>query len=433
MQRLCTQLGPEACPYFDKYLVCVTAGTMFWARNSKLYTDHLPKLFRETRREFSQSYFDNGKIEHALERLIPTLTRLKGRTIVDIQPAPKPLALYFPQYHAFPENDRFWGEGFTEWTLLNRSTFRAKKPLGFDSGGLGYYNLLEKKVRARQAKIARMHGVHGFCYYHYWFSGKGAPKDHKVMYKVLEGMLEDGEPNLPFMLAWANEPWVRTWTGVSAGKKDILLEQNYGDQSEWREHFNYLLRFFQHPKYIRVQGKPVFAIYRTGHVGKKLRPMVTLWKKMAVKFGLQGLHIVDSINQFYLASIDEPFSVSGVVDASYHFILGRAASMENLPSMSGPDKVQYWGATVSFDRRPRSGDYDYPVLRNPVEFGMAYSAMISRLSSLPGREIDVALNFICAWNEWNEQAVLEPEETTGFELIQQILSTVTQVPVRAVF
>ena len=136
---------------------------------------------------------------------------------------------------------------------------------------------------------------------------------------------------------------------MSAGKEDILLEQNYGDQSE--SGALQLLPGFFSTQNTFVQGKPVFAIYRI--TGKKLRPMVTLWKKMAVKSGLQGLHIVDSINQFYLASIDEPFSVSGVVDASYHFILGRAASMENLPSMSGLTKSSI-GVPPCFDRRPRS-------------------------------------------------------------------------------
>jgi len=434
MERLCTQLGLEACPYFEKYLASITAGTMFWARNSRLYTEHLPRLFESIRNELSQDYSDNNRIEHALERLIPTLSRLNGRMIGDIQPAPKPVALYFPQYHSFSENDRFWGEGFTEWTLLNKTTFfGVNKPLNFESGGLGYYNLLDVKVRARQASIARSHGVYGFCYYHYWFSGEGAPHDNKVMYKVLETMLQDGEPNLPFMLAWANEPWTKTWTGTTKSKHALLIDQKYGGQDEWRKHFTYLLRFFQHPNYIRNKGKPVFAIYRTGHVKEKLRPMITLWKRMAVDSGLPGLHIVDSINHFYTSGIDKGFDVSGVVDASYHFMLGEPASMRNLPSMSGFDKIQYWGSTVGFDRRPRSGDYNFPILRTPHEFGSAYSAMISRLSTMPGREIDVGFNFICAWNEWNEQAVLEPDERWGFQRLQNILNVVNNVPVRAIF
>jgi len=434
MERLCAQLGLEACPYFEKYLASITAGTMFWARNSRLYTEHLPRLFESIKNELSQNYSDNNRIEHALERLIPTLSRLNGRMIGDIQPAPKPVALYFPQYHSFSENDRFWGEGFTEWTLLNKTTFfGVHKPLDFESGGLGYYNLLDKKVRARQASIARSHGVYGFCYYHYWFSGEGAPHNHKVMYQVLETMLEDQEPNLPFMLAWANEPWTKTWTGMTKSKRALLIDQKYGEEDEWREHFVYLLHFFQHPNYIRNNGKPVFAIYRTGHVKQKLRPMITLWKRMAVDSGLPGLHIVDSINHFYTSMIDEGFDVRGVVDASYHFMLGEPASMRNLPSMSGFDNIQYWGSTVRFDRRPRSGDYNFPILRTPHEFGSAYSAMIARLSTMPGREIDVGFNFICAWNEWNEQAVLEPDEWWGFQRLQEILKVVNNVPVRAVF
>lgn len=433
MDTLCTLLGRDACPGFQKYLVTIVAGSMFWARNSEMFVKHLPDLKNAINDKFSKSYVPNGKIEHALERMIPSITRFKGKVISEIQPAPKPVALYFPQFHKFPENDKFWGDGFTEWTLLNRTKYGARVPMSFTDGGLGFYNLLDVEVRRRQAEIARKYGVYGFSYYHYWFSGKGAPPNHKVMFRVLEQMLADGEPNVPFMLTWANEPWMRTWSGVQSSGETMLIEQTYGDEDEWTEHFDYLSRFFRHPNYIRVRGKPVFAIYRTGHIAENLRPMLTLWKKLAAERGWDGIHIVDSINNFYLGNIDDAYDVQGIIDASYHFVLGSAASMDNLPSMSGGNGVQYWGSTVGFDKRPRTGDYDYPILRTPSEFGMAYTAMIERLSMLSGREIDVGFNFICAWNEWNEQAVLEPDDRWKFGFLEQISSALQKVPVKPVY
>merc|ERR1719343_158103 len=122
-------------------------------------------------------------------------------------PALKPIGIYFPQYHPIPENDKFWGTNFTEWTLLKPfEAPRIRKPLSVENGGLGYYDLRDVEVRRRQGELARRHGVHGFVYYHYWFS---SVEGGKVMYKVPELRIQDGHPDTPFMLSWANEEWSR--------------------------------------------------------------------------------------------------------------------------------------------------------------------------------------------------------------------------------
>ena len=434
VKELCSMMDAAACEGFDKYLLAITAGSMFWARNTDTFYKHLPSLL--TRADFksrvAKTYIEDGSYEHALERLIPSMVRFRGHDIAQIQPAPKPVALFFPQYHAIPENDQHWGKGFTEWTLLNKTGSFAKVPLSYAEGGLGYYDLLDFKIRARQAQLAKKYGIYGFCYYHYWFSGEGAPTDHKVMYRALEKMLLDGEPDLPFMLSWANEPWVRTWSGV-AGTADLLIPQEYGGPEEWKAHFEYLLRFFKHPNYIKVRNIPLLAIYRLGHLKKKLEPMILLWKTLAREYGLAGLHIVETVNHFSLDGIDAAMDVDDLIDSSYHFNLAAGASLNNLPSMSSKSIPQYWGVTSRFDRRPRTGDYDFPMLRTPNEFVMWYEQMIARLGQLPGREVDQGFNFICAWNEWNEQAVLEPDSRWGFQALEGISRVLVKVPLQPIF
>jgi lipopolysaccharide biosynthesis protein len=434
MQELCLMMGTTACSGFDKYLLSIVSGSMFWARNSDIFYKYLPSLLalHDFRKGLANKYVDNGSFEHALERLVPSMVRFRGRDIVQIQPAPKPIALFFPQFHAIPENDKNWGKGFTEWNLLNQTDFIAKVPLPYAEGGLGYYDLLEKKIRARQAQIARRYGIFGFCYYHYWFSGEGAPKSHKVMYRAIEKMLLDGEPDLPFMLSWANEPWVRTWTGV-AQADGTLISQEYGDSEEWKAHFEYLLRFFRHPNYIKVRNKPVFAIYRLGHLKEKLAPMILLWRTLAREYGLPGIHVVETINHFSLSGVDPRFEAEGLIDSSFRFNFGNAASTDNLPSMSSKSIPQYWGIYNGFDRRPRTGDYNYTMLKTPNEFVMWYKTMIERLGQLPGRQIDQGFNFVCAWNEWNEQAVLEPDSRWEFQALKGISKVLQEVPVQPIF
>lgn len=268
----------------------VVAGSSWWIKWKSLEVEKWMGQYEKVHSQLTRGYTKNLGVEHFIERLIPTMVS----RIAEITPAPRVFAMYFPQYHAFPENDRFWGVNFTEWTLLK--PFEAdppvRKPLPEDQGGLGYYNLLDLKTRQRQAELAKEYGVTGFAYYHYWFSGSHAPENHLVMTGLFDSLMKDGEPNLPFFLSWANEPWNRRWTGQNSG--EILLSQEYGDEEEWREHFMYLLKFFQHPNYEKVDGRPVFAMYRPGHIGERFAPMVELWQGLARENGFPGLHIVVS-------------------------------------------------------------------------------------------------------------------------------------------
>ena len=198
MKRLFEMLSPSVA--FPHDSLKIVAGTMFWARYAALRPLELAKSYSTIMADMKPGYVDDGTMAHAFERFIPTVINSAGRALAQMPPAPKVIAIYFPQYHSFPENERFWGTNSTEWTLLR--PFKRKgirKPLDEARGGLGYYNLTSTDVRRRQGEMAKQHGVHGFMYYHYWFTAKNV-RENKVMYKIPELMLADGEPAVPFFL-----------------------------------------------------------------------------------------------------------------------------------------------------------------------------------------------------------------------------------------
>jgi len=189
----------------------------------------------------------------------------------------RPLAIYLPQFHPIPENDEWWGKGFTEWTNVAKA-----KPL-FEGhyqphlpGDLGFYDLRLAEIREAQAKMAKEHGIEGFCYYHYWFNGK------RILERPFNEVIASGKPDFPFMLCWANENWTRVWDG---GEKHILLEQKYSEPDNI-EHIKSLIPTFKDPRYIRVDGKPVFVIYRSSLI-PDTKTMLNCWRCEAAKEGLE--------------------------------------------------------------------------------------------------------------------------------------------------
>ncbi len=174
----------------------------------------------------------------------------------DLAPSPplRAVAFYLPQYHPVAENDAFWGPGFTEWRNVARA--RPRFP-GHNQphlpADLGFYDLRLPEVRAEQANLARAAGLSGFCYYHYWFAGR------RLLHRPFDEVLASSEPDFPFMLCWANENWTRAWDG---GAREVLLQQSYSD-TDTRAHARHLAPAFDDPRYIRVEGRPVFAVYNT--------------------------------------------------------------------------------------------------------------------------------------------------------------------------
>jgi len=186
----------------------------------------------------------------------------------------RPIAIYLPQFYPTPENDEWWGMGFTEWTNVAKAKPRFsghyQPHLPAD---LGFYDLRVPEVRELQAQLAKEYGIYGFCYYHYWFNGR------RILERPVNEILESKKPDFPFMLCWANENWTRCWVSK---KTDILLKQNYNLEDD-RNHIQYLINnVFKDPRYIRIDNKPVFAIYRSTHI-PHIEQTLKLWREEAAK------------------------------------------------------------------------------------------------------------------------------------------------------
>ncbi|OIW34296.1 hypothetical protein CONLIGDRAFT_745 [Coniochaeta ligniaria NRRL 30616] len=327
-----------------------------------------------------------------------------GASAADKAYSVKPIAYIFPQFHPIPENDEFWSVNFTEWTNVKKVTTNAwgieiQQP----TDEVGYYNLLDYSTRSRYAKHARDSGLYGFVYHHYWF---GRP----VMEKVLTSMLEDGQPDTPFMLNWANEPWTARWDGNDASK--ILLKQTYGDIDAWREHFNWLLPFFRHPNQIRVNGKVQFMVYNGIHMHDAGKRMYSAWRKWAIEEGLGGLDIIETRIQ-----PDNP-EERGLTDAvnEFGFRSGGGHDGTTWASINRLGKVYHRGAAVSFDNTPRhpaDGGAATNIFAHPSLWKFHILNLIRRIKLDPNPQGEENFLFINAFNEWGEGNVLEPSKQWG--------------------
>lgn len=193
------------------------------------------------------------------------------------------IAFYLPQFHPIPENDDWWGKGFTEWTNVVKA-----KPLfsGHHQpnvpADLGFYDLRVPEVRIAQANLARDHGIEGFCYWHYWFAGK------RLLERPFNEVLKSGQPDFPFCLAWANQTWTGIWHGAP---NRILIKQTYPGRNDYEAHFNCLLKAFTDDRYIKVDSKPVFIVYAP-HELPNPKLFTDCWRELAYKSGLKGIYLL---------------------------------------------------------------------------------------------------------------------------------------------
>ncbi len=203
----------------------------------------------------------------------------------------KMIAILFPQFHEIPENNEFWGKGFTEWTLLkNIPRIVNGQIIKQPHEDIGYFNLTDYNHRKYIRVLADKYNIYGFCFYHYWFKNK------KVMYEPTELMLLDGEPNKPFVFCWANEQWTKRWDG---GINEILIKQEYCEKGNI-EHFYYLLPFFKHNNYMKKCNKPIFIFYRIEkHDKNDIINIINLWNELAIKEGfIDGIHFMRFLGPF---------------------------------------------------------------------------------------------------------------------------------------
>ncbi|CAE7231378.1 wxcX, partial [Symbiodinium sp. CCMP2456] len=391
-------------------------GNMYWARFNAVPFGGLAKALPSIWPKLEG-------VEVELGNFAVSALRGAGGYVGELPMAPKVMAIYFPQYHQFPENDEFHGEGFTEWTHLKPfvdETNELRKPLSSEKGGLDYYDLTQRDVRKRQAELADQYGVYGFMIYHYWFNGQNV-KNSSVMWKIPHLMLQDGQPDKPFFFSWANRRWERGYGEHATG--EVLIEQDYANETGWKEHFNYLLPYFQHRNYKKINNKPVFAIYFPQEIGEKLAPMMNNWHLLAKQNGFGGIYFLRTVS-----GAGGPSFMPSLFDASFHFMAvcercGRPASGEDKDFIT--TWPQYWGATTGFDNRVRGCSQRYRA--SPEEFKTGLIESFRNMSHTPNRRINENLYFIAAWNEWNEQGVLEPDHLHSFAYLKALQDAVETI------
>jgi lipopolysaccharide biosynthesis protein len=189
------------------------------------------------------------------------------------------IAVVLPQFHPIAENDTWWGKGFTEWRNVAKAQPQFKGHYQPHlPGELGFYDLRLPETREAQAALAAEHGISGFCYYHYWFNG------HRLLHRPIDEIAASGQPDFPFCLCWANENWSRAWDG---GDREVLLQQNYTAQDD-EAHIRFLLRFFRDRRYIRLDGKPLFIVYKADQLPQPQRTF-DLWRRIAQAEGVGEL------------------------------------------------------------------------------------------------------------------------------------------------
>lgn len=348
--------------------------------------------------------------------------------------------MYLPQFHRTEENDKWWGEGFTEWTAVKAAVplysghKQPKVPLNNN-----YYNLLEKETMSHQAELMKKYGIDGQCFYHYYFKdGK------KVLEKPAENLLKWKEINMPFCFCWANSSWVRTWSNISNGnvwsdkfekiEKDsygrgILLEQKYGREQEWKKHFEYLLPFFNDERYIKIDNKPIFLFFATNQLFV-LHQMIDYWRELALKAGLQGLYFIgmntanvknglDAVllnaPNMYL-NFDKVERIGGICRPNYKEIWEKILS-----ASINETGDTYFGAVINYDDTPRRGKNGCSFKNFSLEtFADGMQKLYQKCASLNHEFV-----FINAWNEWGEGMHLEPDEENGYAYLEAVLNAKT--------
>jgi hypothetical protein len=340
------------------------------------------------------------------------------------------IAFYLPQYHTIPENDKWWGKGFTDW-----DTVRKAKPLfkghwqPHIPGELGYYNLLDPGVREKQAELAREHGIEGFCYYHYWLGG-----GKRLLERPFEEVLTSGRPDFPFCLAWANHPWAATWFG--AGDR-LLIEQVYPGKEDYKAHFEYLLKAFRDPRYIRVNGKPLFYICLPVNI-PEIKKVADLWNSLANKAGLNGIHCIgENISQDRQKEmgLDSSCYVRhrhiGFLNRNKSiFINLKIISKKLLFSYIQTPEIYSFPEAMKFFIHPASSNINvYPSIvpnwdntprmdRKGVVLTGATPELFREhvrdvLKKIEHKPFENRIAFIKSWNEWAEGNYLEPDQKFG--------------------
>lgn len=344
----------------------------------------------------------------------------------------KVLAMHLPQYHSIPENDEWWGKGFTDWINVKKAKplFKGHQqpvvPLNNN-----YYDMTDINTINSQAQMARKYGVYGFCYYHYWFNGK------MLLEKPCEILKDHKEVDINYCFCWANETWARTWDGK---EKDILIQQAFGGKKDWKAHIEYLIPFFKDNRYIKIDNRPVMFFYSCIRI-EDFNQMIDYWNGILESQGLNKIYVVEFVNSFNNGKNEinsdvlvefQPhcvtrYTVSNLIKAkrlickkagltdflSYDYVWKKL--INNKEKYNG--KKLWRSAFVGFDNTPRKGKKGMVIKDSAPD---KFKEYLSELVNDTKRNYDDSFLVINAWNEWAEGAVLEPTEQNGYSYLEAI-------------
>ncbi|KQM63981.1 lipopolysaccharide biosynthesis protein [Pedobacter sp. Leaf216] len=354
------------------------------------------------------------------------------------------IAFYLPQYHPIPENDLWWGKGFTEWTNVAKA-----KPLfkghyqPHIPADLGFYDLRLNESRIAQASLAKKYGIEGFCYWHYWF-GNGK----RLLQRPFEEVLAADTPDFPFCLGWANESWSGIWHG---NPSEILIEQTYPGRQDYINHFNYLLKAFQDKRYIRVDDKPLFYIYSPDKI-PDIIDFTNIFRSLAIANNLKGLYIVantsdeswnpelngcDAVNLNLLGSLQHQIGNNknyfykkirnqlykmGII-YRFHKLLKKPMHLYNyadavdfLSRSENKSFESYPCVIPNWDNSPRSGLNGF-ILRGSTP-QLFRKHLKENIKQIENNDPQKRIIFIKSWNEWAEGNHLEPDIKFGLQYLE---------------
>lgn len=368
----------------------------------------------------------------------------------------KIIPLYLPQFHTIPENDEWWGKGFTEWTNV-----KGAKPLfeGHNQPRVplneNYYDLSDVETLKWQCKIAKEHGIYGFCMYHYWFNGK------LLLEKPMEMLLAHPEIDIKYCISWANGEWRDIWKSSNESKSKILIYDDFNNEQGWVDHFNYMLPFFKDPRYMSENKKPLLVIY-TPYVILKLNKMLDLWTKMAKDAGFDGLtYIYQSAASYFNTSWDcskfsygvemNPGYVNSYGNKSNRFLsylmkysinikraLGIRRSImpqKEIKEVRRFDYDETWKKLLTLRPYPKRNEKmipcaftDWDNTPRHQKRGWVYTGANSdkfkkyfaQLVQNTKKYYDTDMIFVFAWNEWAEGGYLEPDTKNGWGYLKAI-------------
>ncbi|MCI8825527.1 MAG: glycosyl transferase [Lachnospiraceae bacterium] len=374
----------------------------------------------------------------------------------------KVIVNYLPQFHSIPENDRWWGKGFTDWyaTKEAKPLYKGHKQPRIPKDN-NYYDLSDVNTLKWQAHLAKRYGIYGFGIYHYWFNS-----NMKLLEKPSELLLANKDIDINFLFIWDNTSWSRTWKKIkfsidmspkySVGNKEknntngddgVLAKLEYGTKSDWKKHFDYLLQFFNDKRYIKINRKPVFIVFNPHNEVDVLNNMFTYWDELAKKNGFDGIFVIGKKNIRHAKISDfevdyEPavslISSDKLLMKIYMKFMRKFNNKFHKLNLYDYDKVWkrvlkrakserkktvFYSGFVTFDDTPRRGEQAIIIQNsNPDKFER-YFYQLLKLSKLHKKEFV----FLTAWNEWGEGAYLEPDEEYEYAYLEAVKKVIEKI------